>query len=109
MDRNFNAFGVRYRHIRSLSVRRAWIEIVYTSARRGGDLVALRKESVDRNIWSHTAPYLDNKSLSVRRAWIEMCVAQSLPVLPFVALRKESVDRNSIIATQAVKSVGRSP
>ena len=27
VDRNFNAFGVRYRHIRSLSARRAWIEI----------------------------------------------------------------------------------
>ena len=27
VDRNFNAFRIRYRHIRSLSARRAWIEI----------------------------------------------------------------------------------
>ena len=56
----------------SLSARRAWIEIDSAVDSASGTLVALRKESVDRNIWSHTAPYLDNN----------------------VALRKESVDRN---------------
>ena len=35
---------------RSLSARRAWIEIVVVSAAKAGTaLVALRKESVDRN------------------------------------------------------------
>ena len=49
VDRNFNAFGVRYRHIRSLSARRAWIEIVITAMTSQISVVALRKESVDRN------------------------------------------------------------
>ena len=33
----------------SLSARRAWIEIVYPGTWSGSILVALRKESVDRN------------------------------------------------------------
>jgi len=56
--------------------------------------VALRKESVDRNIAAHVAVVPVKQSLSARRAWIEI-------VMPFfalsgaqVALRKESVDRN---------------
>ncbi len=50
VDRNFNAFGVRYRHIRSLSARRAWIEIFAPSENMEARRV----------------------SLSARRAWIEM-------------------------------------
>ena len=60
----------------SLSARRAWIEIV-----RGGwlfcvRLVALRKESVDRNSpGMNTISYI-TASLSARRAWIEIsCLA----------------------------------
>ena len=34
--------------------------------------VALRKESVDRNMLSFTGMVLPEKSLSARRAWIEM-------------------------------------
>ena len=34
--------------------------------------VALRKESVDRNVSIHTAPKGGDKSLSARRAWIEI-------------------------------------
>ena len=49
VDRNFNAFGVRYRHIRSLSARRAWIEI-----------------TSDYPASCHI------RSLSARRAWIEI-------------------------------------
>ena len=38
-----------------------------------GDYVALRKESVDRNL-QNCCPYLSSlTSLSVRRAWIEIC------------------------------------
>ena len=56
--------------------------------------VALRKESVDRNaglggLYSHGL-----WSLSARRAWIEIIRAGPTGPGPLVALRKESVDRN---------------
>ena len=64
---------VRFSDItRSLSARRAWIEIVIRTLTGCVYMVALRKESVDRNT--------------------NLCPA-SLYGLP-VALRKESVDRN---------------
>ena len=40
-----------FRFRMSLSARRAWIEIVCATAHAGNGRVALRKESVDRNIW----------------------------------------------------------
>ena len=78
--------------------------------------VALRKESVDRNVWiflfhdyiarslSARRAWIETfrpppqvkpvRSLSARRAWIETQVFQRI-AKPFrVALRKESVDRN---------------
>ena len=55
----------------SLSARRAWIEIVISAMTGQISVVALRKESVDRN----TLP--ENPMVSIN-----------------VALRKESVDRN---------------
>ena len=55
----------------SLSVRRAWIEICPVDYKRTCILVALRKESVDRN------------SETMLPSWTR-----------YVALRKESVDRN---------------
>ena len=58
--------------IRSLSARRAWIEITLCHIESALPKVALRKESVDRNaVWAD--------------AYIKGM---------FVALRKESVDRN---------------
>ena len=60
----------------SLSARRAWIEIYDVWADTNYNLVALRKESVDRN--SKVA-----------------ATAKALNV----ALRKESVDRNFFILT----------
>ena len=57
----------------SLSARRAWIEIVAWLDYSEELLVALRKESVDRN---YKANAVD-------------------PIQPGVALRKESVDRNT--------------
>ena len=57
----------------SLSARRAWIEIYYLSFIQSSAVVALRKESVDRNIQSSA-----------------VIVKMSIKV----ALRKESVDRN---------------
>ena len=81
------------------------------------DLVALRKESVDRNssgrlvtrkyvpslsarrAWIEIIEYeKDNStgtSLSARRAWIEILAIRAALARPCVALRKESVDRNS--------------
>ena len=56
---------------RSLSARRAWIEICCCWCR----------------CWSHG-------SLSARRAWIEIGSGTPLPQPGRVALRKESVDRN---------------
>ena len=55
----------------SLSARRAWIEIQSAAIGKWGRIVALRKESVDRNS--------KNPMISVNE---------------IVALRKESVDRN---------------
>ena len=56
----------------SLSARRAWIEIAYGALDGATEIVALRKESVDRN---HVAVHFDTLSalsLSARRAWIEI-------------------------------------
>ena len=57
--------------------------------------VALRKESVDRNMFESNAPIATVKSLSARRAWIEILVKQLNRWVQWVALRKESVDRNN--------------
>ena len=108
-------------YVQSLSARRAWIEIVKTMSVLNGLKVALRKESVDRNvllrlfwfIWrvalrkesvDRNAHRLDwtkfrLMSLSARRAWIEIGFVVLRPVNVTVALRKESVDRNSNPAT----------
>ena len=56
--------------------------------------VALRKESVDRNLPEKFAHTGHEMSLSARRAWIEIPAWQGDGSPPAVALRKESVDRN---------------
>ena len=56
--------------------------------------VALRKESVDRNVNGGVLLNSSVRSLSARRAWIEIAVSLILPLFGAVALRKESVDRN---------------
>ena len=59
-------------------------------------VVALRKESVDRNVNLRVVDGSKSSSLSARRAWIEM-PDSLVPFVPLlVALRKESVDRNII-------------
>ena len=61
---------------------------------RAFSVVALRKESVDRNFDHYEAVHSARRSLSARRAWIEIadyCLGRRPPG---VALRKESVDRN---------------
>ena len=81
---------------KSLSARRAWIEIEMRHNVYRDFAVALRKESVDRNMVSPLPVLLTVSSLSARRAWIEMDIndREKISATP-VALRKESVDRNS--------------
>ena len=110
----------RRRTGRSLSARRAWIEMEFAFVTVALPVsVALRKESVDRNVDEIQAGRCQGRSLSARRAWIEILiddyvrtVAKSLsarrawieislpalsPATPQVALRKESVDRNGLV------------
>ena len=56
--------------------------------------VALRKESVDRNLPVLVLPLVPWWSLSARRAWIEIWAWGLHGPASGVALRKESVDRN---------------
>ena len=56
----------------SLSARRAWIEIEAGKGQSSGAGVALRKESVDRNLKRSKTMKNRRKSLSARRAWIEI-------------------------------------
>ena len=56
--------------------------------------VALRKESVDRNIIYLLTASAFLMSLSARRAWIEIILQIGTVIGCVVALRKESVDRN---------------
>ena len=58
--------------VESLSARRAWIEIQISVTTVVGVLVALRKESVDRNVFGFGAKLVHSLSLSARRAWIEI-------------------------------------
>ena len=57
-------------------------------------MVALRKESVDRNVNLRVLDGSKSSSLSARRAWIEMRMVLFPAPAIMVALRKESVDRN---------------
>ena len=61
---------------RSLSARRAWIEIFDTLLGTCRSSVALRKESVDRNPPSRQCAEIAKRSLSARRAWIEISAAK---------------------------------
>ena len=117
MDRNRDAGDCTATQTASLSARRAWIEIGIVNTVIFSITVALRKESVDRNLWwgvrkavgslslsarrawIEIADYVEynynnNKSLSARRAWIEIHIHAPSRRLCRVALRKESVDRN---------------
>ena len=66
------------------------------------DAVALRKESVDRNILSKSAIVDLLTSLSARRAWIEIILLTTGRGRLAVALRKESVDRNNFCAVSII-------
>ena len=53
MDRNQAADISTRREAKSLSARRAWIEIAKSTPEDAKRWVALRKESVDRNLNTH--------------------------------------------------------
>ena len=59
--------------------------------------VALRKESVDRNLIVRSCCISRFASLSARRAWIEIKSTAAPSWAWRVALRKESVDRNGVV------------
>ena len=87
-------FGILPLMYPSLSARRAWIEIPAGCWRDARRVVALRKESVDRNDNGNAVAVSDLESLSARRAWIEIRPLIHHQSANRVALRKESVDRN---------------
>ncbi len=71
--------------------------------------VALRKESVDRNLDFLQCLVGRGWSLSARRAWIEMTGGRSTCAAALVALRKESVDRNRCVLLPVRSARRRSP
>ena len=95
MDRNFHQARNVVDAPMSLSARRAWIEISPYRSILNHLLVALRKESVDRNIlYPDSAP--TNWAVALRKESVDRncscwCWGYRLRC---VALRKESVDRN---------------
>ena len=72
MDRNASPLFLCQAASKSLSARRAWIEILVMALGAVTHLVALRKESVDRNKEDDMELKDTVKSLSARRAWIEI-------------------------------------
>ena len=72
MDRNNTRSANIRACILSLSARRAWIEILESKQIDPSVMVALRKESVDRNSENPMISINKVPSLSARRAWIEM-------------------------------------
>ena len=97
MDRNINRNVADSQSQKSLSARRAWIEICLKPLIALFDFVALRKESVDRNV-DLDADSLTDDVVALRKESVDRnFVALKGQVKPCVALRKESVDRNAIM------------
>ena len=99
--------GVRH-GMTSLSARRAWIEILSRDSDGAYIVVALRKESVDRNhavqiviVVVHVA--LRKESVDRNCRYPACCVGL------LVALRKESVDRNLWWGVRKAVGSRRSP
>ena len=109
MDRNTEKWPYSDFHNLSLSARRAWIEMVIDFPLDKFDAVALRKESVDRNMRWVAARINTIASLSARRAWIEIRSIVYNSASGWVALRKESVDRNAKWFCNTLEHLRRSP
>ena len=80
MDRNHVVLVLPSGCWLSLSARRAWIEIKSSIEEVSKYVVALRKESVDRNSIESANITVSTTSLSARRAWIEMAVQELIPL-----------------------------
>ena len=87
VDRNDKSKKSKMEKRKSLSARRAWIEIEAPTKQADSHAVALRKESVDRN------------------EKFEGVIATK----EYVALRKESVDRNTLPKNPMISIDSRSP
>ena len=71
-------------------------------------VVALRKESVDRNIESNKNQTFDDLSLSARRAWIEIIfVANPIPKLWSLSARRAWIEIHTL-ALQSIKALSLS-
>ena len=93
---------------RSLSARRAWIEIGTYSSDGSSPQVALRKESVDRNPPSKRCAEI--AKVALRKESVDRNYAQLEQMLDDkVALRKESVDRNALSGRYDCHGARRSP
>ena len=94
---------------RSLSARRAWIEIVEFHLYTSSGVVALRKESVDRNLWWGVRKAVGSL-VALRKESVDRNLWWGVrKAVGSVALRKESVDRNMVCASVCFVCVGRSP
>ena len=106
---------MRHRHRKkrtgtSLSARRAWIEIPAGCWRDARRAVALRKESVDRNNVS-TNNHVRIREVALRKESVDRNNAMQIVIIIMnaVALRKESVDRNPFPIGYAARRQCRSP
>ena len=78
---------------KSLSARRAWIEMDWASVITAMTSVALRKESVDRN--KYVVQCRKVLGVALRKESVDRNTSpHSINSMTHVALRKESVDRN---------------
>ena len=109
MDRNHVAVHFVALSALSLSARRAWIEIRRPDAGYLTRKVALRKESVDRNVkFSVSVAY--TFTVALRKESVDRNIHDKRGThMKEVALRKESVDRNGDYTEQAVHIRRRSP
>ena len=81
---------------KSLSARRAWIEIANFCRNRFCPTVALRKESVDRNSIAQ-ANFRACTMVALRKESVDRNRQHKIvKFVGWVALRKESVDRNGL-------------
>ena len=95
MDRNRHKQKFNLHVIKSLSARRAWIEIMALDQYLNEQEASLSA----RRAWIEITPAVRSQfmwmSLSARRAWIEIRQHPAGEKQRTVALRKESVDRNT--------------
>ena len=82
--------------------------VIASTSQLCSDLVALRKESVDRNMSDVSQQY--NDVVALRKESVDRNTISGLyKGANMVALRKESVDRNGQASRRASGAAGRSP